>query len=529
MNAQQGKYYGLIVLKLGLFLAAFLTAVHWMVLSFQTLNSSLIEQIVIATSNPFISLFIGLLLTAIIQSSSTITITVVAIVASGTISLENAVFMIMGANIGTTVTSTLVALGHVTHKKEFRKAISAATIHDFFNICTALILVPLEYFFKLLSRLASSMAQGMHYYAPKNVFSVFDPFVAPLAPFYENFSFWMFQYGILSTLASILILFLLIQLISGFFKKLILDKKPNLLEKILFRNPYRSFLFGTLLTGLIQSSSLISSLIVPIVANNKLSLKRAFPFLMGANVGTTLTALLAAFPESEAALSVALAHFLFNFIGVLIFLPIKPIRRIPLKLARRIGRATIQNRLMGFIYVVITFFVIPFLLIYFSNGSLRIKEFRYYDLSHPKQHKVGMMKPKVPRTYYRKLIYKSVDIPDSIEQISYSPEIFVQIIRDSLYINQMAYYLREPGTCWNSVDRNGPYEICLEEVISPMELNRSFQFDSCYVYFKTYPHSEVNYGHRLFIARDIRLVVCHELLDSTRQIIGREELIGLVE
>ena len=92
------------------------------------------KSILLATSNPFIGLFIGLLATALIQSSSTVTSMTVAVVASGYLTLGNAIPVVMGANVGTTLTSTLVSLGFITKRNQFRKAISAGTIHDFFNI-----------------------------------------------------------------------------------------------------------------------------------------------------------------------------------------------------------------------------------------------------------------------------------------------------------------------------------------------------------------------------------------------------------
>ena len=93
---------------------------------------------------PFISLFIGLLTTALIQSSSTVTSIAVAMVASGTISLDSGIFVIMGANIGTTLTSDIISLSYITNKSKFRLAISAGVVHDFFNILTVIIIFPLE-------------------------------------------------------------------------------------------------------------------------------------------------------------------------------------------------------------------------------------------------------------------------------------------------------------------------------------------------------------------------------------------------
>src|SRR6478752_6473352 len=136
----------------------FLFALDLMISSLQHLGKTAAETIILATSNPFTGLFIGLLITAIIQSSSATTSMVVALVASGAITLEGAVPIIMGANVGTTITSTIVSLGFITKKKEFRRAVAAGTYHDFFNILTVIILFPLEYYYGFLSKSADFIA-----------------------------------------------------------------------------------------------------------------------------------------------------------------------------------------------------------------------------------------------------------------------------------------------------------------------------------------------------------------------------------
>ena len=103
-------------------LLLFLFALDLMVASLQHMGKNVVETIIMATSNPFTGLFIGLLVTAMIQSSSATTSIVVALVASGSITLESAVPIIMGANVGTTITSTIVSLGFINKKKEFRRA-----------------------------------------------------------------------------------------------------------------------------------------------------------------------------------------------------------------------------------------------------------------------------------------------------------------------------------------------------------------------------------------------------------------------
>ena len=136
----------------------FLVSLQMMGGAFKLFGKDFAHVLINSTSNPFVGLFIGLLATAIIQSSSTTTSMIVVMVAAGDLTLLNAVPMLMGANIGTSVTSTIVSMGHIGKRKEFRKAISAATIHDFFNIMVAMILLPLEVAFGFVSNLATSIA-----------------------------------------------------------------------------------------------------------------------------------------------------------------------------------------------------------------------------------------------------------------------------------------------------------------------------------------------------------------------------------
>jgi sodium-dependent phosphate cotransporter len=341
----------------------FMLSLELMASAFNLLGRNIIEEIINATSNPFISLFIGLLSTAIVQSSSTTTSMIVAVVASGALTLESAVPMIMGANIGTTITSTIVSLGHIIDKKAFRKAFSVAILHDFFNILVTLILFPLEYYFRLLSSL-SRWVTGHVFGIARAPSTLVKLTVKPLADFVMGLTN---QNGLILLIISILLLFFTIRYITNLLKKLVIGESQKRMDKYVFNSPVASLLWGTGFTAAIHSSSTATSLIVPLVAADKLSIKKAFPFVMGANVGTTITALIASVSKSEAALSIALAHVLFNIIGVIIFFPIPVIRNIPVHLARYLGSLTIKNRLVGLVYIVLTFFLIPFILIYFSN------------------------------------------------------------------------------------------------------------------------------------------------------------------
>ena len=132
----------------------FLMSLKLMSTGFKSFGKEAMHDLIKGAENPFLALFIGLLATAIIQSSSTTTSMVVTFVGAGLLPLENAVPIILGANIGTSVTSTIVSLGHIGNKKEFRKAIAAATVHDFFNILMVLVVLPLQLFTHFLSNLA---------------------------------------------------------------------------------------------------------------------------------------------------------------------------------------------------------------------------------------------------------------------------------------------------------------------------------------------------------------------------------------
>src|SRR5690606_29791019 len=129
--------------------------------AFDSIGGTTTDALLNATDNPFISLFVGLLITAIIQSSSTTTSIIVAVVATGSLSLQNAIPMVMGANIGTTLTSTLMSLGYLGQKKMFNRAIAAGSLHDFFNILVTCILFPLEYYYGFLTALTTAFTNTL--------------------------------------------------------------------------------------------------------------------------------------------------------------------------------------------------------------------------------------------------------------------------------------------------------------------------------------------------------------------------------
>jgi len=347
-------------------LFVFLFSIDLMISSILQLGTTFSDSILLATSNPFTGLFIGLLATAIIQSSSATTSVTVALVASGSLSLQSAVPIIMGANIGTTITSTIVSLSFVSHKKEFRRAVAAGTYHDFFNILTAVVLFPLEYRFQLLSRLAQYIALNFFNEPPISKAANFK-MLGPSLSWPVNFITETVSHSYLLVGLSLIILFGSIL----FFRKIISNVlgfgSPTRFSKFFFRNPFKSFGWGLLTTAAIRSSTVTTSLVVPLVAKKVIKLRQAGAFILGANVGTTITAFLASTFNSNAAISIALTHFLFNFIGVLIFFRTPYLKDLPFELANGLGRLTRRKRIVGFLYLLLTFFLIPFSLIFLSQ------------------------------------------------------------------------------------------------------------------------------------------------------------------
>jgi solute carrier family 34 (sodium-dependent phosphate cotransporter) len=502
----------------------FLIALKMMILSFKLLNIEVVEQIILATSNPFLSLFIGLLTTALIHSSSTITAMTIAIVASGTISIESAVYMIMGANIGTTVTATIVALGHATRKKEFRKAISASMVHHFYNVFSTILLFPLEFYFGFLSGTSRWLASFFthHSLLDLSYFNPIDSIIVPIAFGLLNLLGNMVWLGLI---VSCFLIFYALQLASSLFKKHLLSQPESLLEKYLFGKPFPSLIAGTLITTALQSSTVVTSLLVPIVATNKLSIKRVFPFIIGANMGTTFKAIFASLATTESAFTIAICHLMFNLLGILVFFPFPAIRNIPVIFARRIGKLTLKNRFFGFAYISLIFFIVPFILIYFSQEPISIKQYNYRF----EQKAIDSLSNKnlAPKT---RLFYKQVrSTKESKMNFAFGNKHTFSRDSTSITFNRKIFYTNKLGRCWEDKDEGGNYEMCLRSIERDFKLNHTFRFDSCYVFVKQYSASEKKaQKYYYYITPDKPKLIKTEIQDLTsRKIIFREELINI--
>ena len=503
----------------------FLFALDLMISSLQHLGKTAAETIILATSNPFTGLFIGLLITAIIQSSSATTSMVVALVASGAITLEGAVPIIMGANVGTTITSTIVSLGFITRKKEFRRAVAAGTYHDFFNILTVIILFPLEYYFGFLSGLSSAIASYLFHQPIGPTKTSFSLLGSGLNPFI-NFLVNGIGNGFLLALLSFALLFGSILFFRRVLTKLLGFGSQDRFQQFFFQQPLKSFGWGLITTAAIRSSSVTTSLVVPLVAKKIVKLKKAVPFILGANIGTTLTAFIAAMFNSNTAISIAIAHFLFNFIGVLIFSFIPIVKDVPIELASRLGRLTLKYRLVGFLYVILMFFFIPFSLIYLNKDAVAIRELTYERQNYEAQTKEYY---KIITKTYKNQSVSSWSIYDEAENIQ-DPSKIISVYRkgNTLFINNELFELNKPGFCKDGEDENGKYRMCVKEIVPKLIINPALSVDSVYVFEKQQYQPTGDPATLLtFISATQNILVKKEMRDKTGNLLYREELFSV--
>lgn len=350
-------------------LFVFLLGLKLMTVSFESFGGET-TRILIAeyTKNPFIAIFIGVFATALTQSSSLTTSVVVGLVATGQFEdISVAVPVIIGANIGTSVTSTIVSLGHIKNIDEFRKGISAATLHDFFNIIVTIIILPLEIAFGILSK--SALYIYSVFFSNANL--VVEKSTASFNPLSGSLKFFAnhildFSNAYIALVIALIFLFLSLKYLSVILKGIFIGSQKQKFEEKIFSSKMRSMMWGAGITAAVQSSSITTSLTVPLVATNVVSLQKIFPFLLGANIGTTITALIASSATpNEASVSIALCHLLYNFLGVLIFMSLPIFQRAAIYMAELLGYFVQKSRLYGLAYVLTVFFIVPILLIMF--------------------------------------------------------------------------------------------------------------------------------------------------------------------
>ena len=477
-DAERFKSRAELILSLCLRIVAALVALYVFMLGLDMMGSAFLVlggkgagKLLGSTGNPVKGLMVGIMATVLVQSSSTSTSIVVALVGAGQISVRDAVPVVFGANVGTSVTNTIVSMAHATSRTELEYAFSGATVHDFFNILTVLVLLPIEASVAAItgqggpllyiSRVATEAVMG----APGSDITFSSPaklVVAPLADVLINPSkdvlkavslgapprftvpssasiqscpptmncayyfcvttpmrkawekldpdglasltrcsslmafdseCWVTEAdcylgadkfysisveggrvlksgmlarvsdipgGVIGLVLSFLLitgaLFCLVKILHS----IVMGRAQKLILRATQLNDYVAMFTGFAVTFVVQSSSVTTSALIPLCAIGILPVHKMLPLTLGANIGTTTTAMLVALALlRQDSLQIAFCHLFFNLLGILIWFPLPLLRDVPVKAACFLGFYASCWRLVPLLYVLLVFLAFP--------------------------------------------------------------------------------------------------------------------------------------------------------------------------
>jgi sodium-dependent phosphate cotransporter len=358
-----------------------ITAVSVIGSGFKTATGGQATELFAFASNPLVALLIGLLATALTQSSSTTTSITVGLVAGG-LPMSIAIPMLMGANMGTTMTNTLVSLGMARDKEVFRRAFAAATVHDFFNLIAVALLLPLELATGFLDRIAGAGADAMAGSDGGVFAAVFGGLgtavttvTKPLGDLIKHTAdpFPDVVGGLLLIVIGVALILLVINKIGQLLKVLMVGKAKAVLHAAIGRGPVTGITSGAVMTVMVQSSSTTTSLAVPLAGSGAFTLRQIYPFTVGANIGTTITALIASFGftgvEGQWALHAALVHFAFNVFATLIVYGIPLLRDLPPMGSTWLANRSAERKIYAVIWTFGVFLILPLVLVLLTQWA----------------------------------------------------------------------------------------------------------------------------------------------------------------
>ena len=411
-------------LKISSLLYLFLLGLELMSTSFKILSVKGIHSVFSFINNPISGVMIGIISTVLLQSSSTTTSIIVTMVGSNIINVKQAIPLVMGANIGTSITNTLVAHAHIADVEQFKLAFSGATVHDMFNFLSLIFLLSIEsitqlFNFPLIYEISDKFTKkiintdGLTFKSPFKI--ILNPIVKNICSIDKNIlkqqstgcincnntlSYcwnhkkklciteldWNDKYnenniikggflkslgtewgGIVGLIISLVFLCFSLYFIVKTLHKIVMKDNGqgrilSLIKKTLEINPYLTMIIGMILTMAVQSSSIITSTFTPLVGLSIITIEQMYLLTLGANVGTTFTSILASIVTGSVnAIQISICHFLFNIFGIIIWYPIPFMRKIPIIMAKRLGILVSKYKWFGIFYIIYTFGIFPVL------------------------------------------------------------------------------------------------------------------------------------------------------------------------
>jgi len=359
-------------------------------LIFSEWQSSLLSLIQ-ANTAPIIGLALGMLTTALVQSSSAVIaatmVSMSGMVAGGlplAAAIKFGVPMVLGANLGTTITNTIVAFGikRGMTTEEFKSTIPGVIVDDVYEVLTISLLFTLELATGFLGNIVISLG---NFYTEalklQDLFAMFNKTVIDIIvsepivdPTTKMLTFFLGNKvgGVLLFVIWFGLIILSMGLITKGLERLIESEwKDTVLSA--FKSPFRGFTAGFSITWVVGSSSIGTSLVIPFLATGAVDLKKAYPYLCGCNMATTLdlSQIYGYFAGGVVGLMLGSAHIILNIIALLIWL-VSPLRFLPVKIAERFGNYITSSRHVAsslLFWVFLIFFAVPLLIIYLFGIS----------------------------------------------------------------------------------------------------------------------------------------------------------------
>ncbi|CAL8263935.1 unnamed protein product [Lota lota] len=389
-------------------------------------------------SNPVAGLVVGILVTVLVQSSSTSTSIIVSLVASGMLEVRAAVPIIMGANIGTSVTNTIVAMMQAAERSQFKRAFAGATIHDCFNWLSVLVLLPLEVLTGVMAWLAHLVVTSFQIHSGEDAPELLKVLTQPVTKLiiqldkavitglamgeesmrnhslvrrlcptthvtvrclsthvsivtvrrsrhlFASTQLSDLVVGLILLAGSLAVLCACLVLLVKLLNSLLEGQVAKVIQKVIntdlpypfgWLGGYLAMFVGAGMTFVVQSSSVFTSALTPLIGVGVISLERAYPLTLGSNIGTTTTAMLAALASPgdklAASIQIALCHLFFNIFGILLWYPI-PVTRLPIRMARVLGERTAKYRWFAVLYLLLSFLVLPALVLGLSLAGWHV-------------------------------------------------------------------------------------------------------------------------------------------------------------
>ncbi|PIC17706.1 hypothetical protein B9Z55_023855 [Caenorhabditis nigoni] len=371
-------------------------------------------------NDPISAVIVGMLATVVLQSATTTTNILVTMVAANMITVHDAIPVMIGSELGSSLVNAMVSLAYSGKPEQFRRAFSAAILGDVFNICGLFVIFPMEMVTGLIEKVSWWIVdpliseQGLSF---KTLDLLTDPInqiilqvneaellnatirpemFAPNHSFVQRCSFTngtriyncpyhhLFAYTSLSDknigwIVLFISIFCLVMCLVGIvylIQKLLDGHAANYVRNLLSKEcpgmfkpctGYLVMLVGLVVTILIQSNSIFSSSLTPLVGSGVVSLEQMYPLVLGSNIGTTFSGVLAAFSTDpsrfEKALHMAMCQVIYNIIGTCLFYIVPCTRKFPVYLSIKLGDITDKYRWFIVVFIITFFLIIPFTII----------------------------------------------------------------------------------------------------------------------------------------------------------------------